>query len=42
MDWTSKDCGLAVKDDCKAHGCFQGDGWYCNGGLDYLIFIHII
>jgi uncharacterized membrane protein len=41
MNQTSMDCSLMLKDSCKAHGCFESDGWCCNRGLDYLMYIVI-
>lgn len=29
-----------LKDGCKDHRCFRGDGWCCNGGLDYIVVVH--
>lgn len=30
MCQTSADHGLMLKDDYKARGCFENDGWCCN------------
>lgn len=39
---TSINYGLMLKAGWKVCRCFNGDGWWCNRGPDYLVVVHIL